>query len=405
MKILQINSVYGLGSTGRNCREMQQYVNSYTSDSCYTACARNGGEEQTFSFSSPLDRKLHALLSRCLGKQAHHSGLATRKLLAYMDELQPDVVILHNLHANYIHFPMLAHYLAERDVATILVLHDCWFYTGKCTYYTVARCFKWKNGCSACPQLKQDNPSWWRDCSSELWHEKKKLLSSIPRLGVIGVSDWITNEARQSLLKGAKLIRRVYNWIDSEAFHPCGNAEELREKYQFGHKKIILAVASVWSSRKGLNSFIHLSSLLEDDYKIVLLGKIDAQTALPANIHHLPPTRSIAELAELYSLADVFVSMSLEETFGKVSAEALACGTPVVCFDSTANKELVGDGCGVVVPAGDVGGVKVAIERICSQGKAHYSGPCRAFALQHFDRQARIEDYISACRDVMSPAY
>lgn len=397
MRILQINAVGQTGSTGRNCMEMQNYINTKTMHRCYTAFAQGEKTENSFMIGNSFDRKMHAVLSRVSGKQAHYSLKATKQLLNYMDKIVPDVVLLGNLHGNFIHFPILLKYLANNDIATIVILHDCWFYTGKCTHYTEIGCLKWKTGCDNCPKLKDDNPSWFYDRTKYLWKEKKVLFSSIPRLGVIGVSDWITNESKSSLLECAKSISRIYNWIDLESFMPQNHSEKIKEKYDLKNKKVLLGVANEWGNAKGLDKFIVLSKLLGEEYRIVLVGKMTSNIILPYNITCIPSTTSLKKLSEIYSMADVFITMSVEESFGKVSAEALACGTPVVCFDSTANKELVGDCCGKVVNRGDLYAMKEAILGVCNRGKNFYVEPCRAYAVGNFSKRDRIKDYISVC--------
>ncbi len=401
MKILQINAIYGYGSTGRICLELQNYINSGGRDECYTAFSQGVPVVNTYQIGSCIDRKVHGLCSRFFGKQAHHSRLATKHLLRYMDEIRPDVVLLHNLHGNYIHLPMLLQYLATNDIATIIILHDCWFYTGKCTHYTVDQCTKWKIGCQQCPRLQKDNPSWYLDRTRELWKEKKELFSTIPRLGVVGVSDWITGEAKRSLLGCARHIERIYNWIDLDTFIPKQSRERIEQRLNLQGKKVVLGVASGWSDSKGLSNFIQLATNLGNDYAFVLVGRKPALQNIPENLFLAGSTSSVDELADYYSAADVFVTLSLEESFGKVSAEALACGTPVVCFDSTANKELVGPGCGTVVAPGDMEGIKAAVESICKQNKDAFSHSCRNYAEANFSMKERLQDYLRVIETVV----
>lgn len=403
MKILQINAVGQYGSTGRNCKELAEYINTCTEHSCYTAFAQGTVDEYSYQIGTKIEWKTHALMSRLTGEQARFSAKGTKALLRYMDGLQPDVVHLNNLHGNYIHLPMLLKYLAENDIPTVLTLHDCWFYTGKCCHYTVDHCNRWKSGCYDCPRLQKDNKSWFRDATSKLWEEKKELFEAIPRLAVIGVSDWITNEARESFLSCAKESRRIYNWIDLNMFYPRETGSEVKARLGLGDQKIVLGVASGWSNSKGLNSFIRLAGLLGKNYTILLVGKMPEGTVLPENMVRIPGTESTDELAEYYSSADVFVTLSLEETLGKVSAEALACGTPVVCYDSTANGELVGKGCGAVLQPGDIEGIAEAVREICADGKEKYSSACRAFATDNFKKEDRIEDYLELykCLDAL----
>ncbi len=394
MNILQINAVGQTKSTGRNCKEIAEYINHNTEDVCYTAFAEGTPDRYNIKIGSRVDRKLHSLLSRITGKQAHFSYFATKKLLRFIKEKKIDVVVLNNLHANYIHLPLLLKYLAKNDIATVAVLHDCWFFTGKCCHYTLRQCYRWIDGCHHCPKLSADNPSWFFDRTKGIWREKKKLFSKIPRLAVIGVSDWITGEAKRSILQNAKIIRRVHNWIDLDLFTPNQSGIALRQRLRLCDKKIVLGVAAIWSKRKGLDDFVKLADSLGEEYQVVLVGHMPNDTRLPDNLLSIKATDSVQELAAFYNMADVFVTLSLEETFGKVSAEALACGTPVICFDSTANKELVGEGCGKVVALSDTSTVENSIREICERGKDSYSAACRRYAEENFKITDRIEDYL-----------
>lgn len=401
MKILQINAVNRFGSTGGTCKELENYINQTKENICYTAFSVGQRQEHEYRIGSNFDRKLHALLSRLTGRQGWFSVGATRRLLRYMDNLQPDVVHLRNLHGNYINFPMLMKYLAKKDIATVVTLHDCWFYTGKCCHYTVEKCRKWETGCFDCPRLRKDNVSWFVDVTDKVWRKKKALFEKLPRLVVVGVSEWVTQDAQQSFLQCAKKIMRIYNWIDLDTFQRKGNMEELRKVYAPGGERIVLGVASGWSKSKGLHDFLKLAELLGETYKICLVGHMPEGIELPQNVCHIPTTNSPEALAELYSMADVFVTLSAEETFGKVSAEALACGTPVVCYDSTANRELVGQGCGSVCALGDLRGVAEAVQTVCQKKDGEMSARCRVFAEENFSKEQRIQDYLSLYEEMM----
>ncbi len=402
MKVLQINAIYGISSTGRTVTEME---NILTKKGHIAVSAYSKGvsvdKNSEFIIGNLTDAKVHALLSRINGKQGSWSFSSTRKLLKFMDEFSPDIVILRNLHANYINLSMLLRYLAKRDIATVVVLHDCWFYTGGCYHYTKAGCRKWQDSCGNCPIPNKARNSWFFDRTRGMLKVKKKLFGSIPRLAVVGVSKWLTGEAKKAVaFSNAKIFKTIYNWIDGETFK-ARNADELREKLGLSDKKVILCVASGWSVAKGLNTVMELSEKLCDDERILLLGNVNEKAALNDKIIHIPPTNSTNELSEYYSLADVFVQPSLEETFGKVTAEALSCGTPAVCFDSTANPELIGDGCGAVVPIGDTDAMLEEIRRIFADGKAVYADSCRDFAEKNFNMAKNIKEYIGLFEELL----
>lgn len=403
MKILQINAVHRQLSTGRSMAELNDFFREKGHDAiaAYSVGAiQNPGQDYLIGNAS--GQKLHALLSRFTGLQGYYSYFATKKFLRYMDSTAPDVVILNNLHANYIHLPMLLRHLAKKDIPTVAVLHDCWFYTGKCCHYTVADCYRWQKTCGNCPAKKMYNKSWFFDRSKKMLLDKKKCFGSIPRLGVVAVSDWLLQEAEKSpVFANAVDMQRIYNWIDTNRFSPA-DSNTLRQEMGLLDKKVILCIAGSWDTTKGLNTALQLAEKLPLDTQMIMVGKLPANTLLPPQVTHIPKTDNMDKLIGLYNLADVFFQPSLEETFGKVSAEALCCGTPVVCFQSTANPELVGDGCGIVVKPGDISGVLQACNTIVQTGKAFYSKNCRAFAVKNFNQEVNCKQYLDFCSRMVS---
>ncbi|MHA6533613.1 glycosyltransferase [Paenibacillus sp. BAC0078] len=399
MKVLQINAVSVIKSTGRICSEISDYLND-TNEEGYIGYSYGLPYKNSFKVGTSLEIKMHALYSRFFGLQAYYSKKGTKKLLDFISDLKPDVVHLHNLHANYINLRMLLHFLAKEDIPTVLTLHDCWFYTGKCTHYTVSNCNRWETGCGNCPRLKKDNPSWFFDRTKKMHKDKREWFSMIPRLGVVGVSDWITFEASKSFLSSAQFVKRIYNWINTDEFKPV-NTDRIKHELGLDNKFIILGVASGWSNNKGIEKFVELASMIEEDTAIVLVGKLNEKTSLPKNIIHKDETHNINELVEYYSIADVFVNLSLEESFGKVTAEALACGTPIVVMNSTANPELVGNGCGYVIENNDMECILDTIHKVKKNGKIKYASNCIEYAKMNFDKNARIADYLSVYKELI----
>lgn len=392
MKVLQINFVNGTKSTGRTCQELAEYLNEHGHEA-FVACSFGQNHHYEYHVGTYFEKKAHALFSRMFGNQGYYSRISTYKLLKHIDAMNPDIIHLRNLHGNFINLGMLFKYISTNNFPTVMTLHDTWFYTGKCCFYTEANCFRWQNECGTCPQLRKDNPSWLIDRTRKNLLDKKTWIQEIPRLAVIGVSDWITNEAKKSILNSASIISRIYNWIDLEEFKPAENGK-IRGSMGLVDDFLIIGVASVWDERKGLSKFIELSHMISNKMKIVLIGKISKEYSLPSNIISIPETHSKEELAQYYSMADVFVTFSKEESFGKVTAEALACGTPAISYDSTANSEIVGEGCGYVVEPDDIDEVMNAIKKINSVGKGAYSDKCRNFVLDNFNKDDRIADYL-----------
>ena len=190
MKVMQINAVYGVGSTGVIVEDLHNLslkngIESYVS---YSTTNKNPAEiENGYVIGDTLGKKIHAVLSRVGGKQAYFSSSATKKLIGHIESVKPDIVHLHNLHSNYVNLNLLLDYLAKKDIATVVTLHDCWFYTGGCFHYTAAGCNKWQEACGNCPKKKQDTPALLTDNSAKILADRKKYFGKIKNLIMTGV--------------------------------------------------------------------------------------------------------------------------------------------------------------------------------------------------------------------------
>lgn len=395
MKVLQINAVCGGGSTGRTCRELNDALVELGHDGLILYGNGSSDYEYARKLSSSCGVKLHGVLSRLLGKNAAYSPFATEKAISIIKEYRPDVVHLRNLHGNYISIAPLLRYLAKEDIPTVVTLHDCWVFTGKCTHYTEVGCNRWQTGCHDCPKLKGDIPSLFFDRTPQMWKEKGELFRAIPRLAVTGVSDWITEEGRKApCFANAKIIQRIYNWIDLSVFYP----RESKFRQQHGIPEdsfVILCVSAGWSKNSWrTKNLIELSRKIGKGIQIVVAGSVSFAEELPENIKCIGYIHSTQELAELYSAADVYVHLSREDTFGKVIAEAMACGTPAVVYQATACPEIVADGCGYAVKTGDMDALATAVEKVRENGKAAYSRVCTQTVHQRFNKDTLIQDTI-----------
>ena len=338
MKVLQVNATYGLGSTGTIVRDLKECCEANGIE-CHVAYSKSSDKvERGYKIGNWFSNKLHALLSRIAGKQAYFSYLPTLRFIRYIKNLQPDVVHLHNLHANYINLPMLLKYLAKNDIRTIITLHDCWWYTGGCFHYTAAGCNKWLDKCGNCPKRTADTPAYLCDRSAKILEDRKKLLLAIPRLTVIGVSEWISNEARKSFL-ASKEIKTIHNGIDLTVFKPTPS--DLRERLGLEGKYVILGPASKWLDPINKEVLDYFVSNMKPDEVLLLFGAESTKTTLPANVKLYGYTRDKHELAALYTMADVFVNCTREDSLSTINIEAQACGTRTIAFDVTGNKETV----------------------------------------------------------------
>jgi len=352
MKYLFINSVAGYGSTGRiaaeQCREL-----SKAGHECVLAFGRmkdDCDDVSTVQIGSSFTFRFHALQSRVLDNSGFGSRMATRRFLQWVREYDPDVIWLHNLHGYYIHLGELFAYLRTCGKQIKWTLHDCWAFTGHCAYFDFARCEKWKDGCCSCPQKGSYPASILLDNSRNNYRRKKELFTGIPDLSLRVPSNWLKIRVEQSFLKEYP-VEVVYNEVNRDVFKPT--AGDLRIRHGLENKKVLLGVASVWDARKGLQDFVDLAKRLDDRFTIVLIGLSPQQIqTLPKNILGLGRTKSVEELVQWYTTADLFVNPSKEETFGMTTLEANCCGTKSVVYQDTACEEISRDFGGLAVPWG-----------------------------------------------------
>lgn len=383
MKILQINVVYKRGSTGRTCYEVNRALEKEGHEG-YTAYGFGYCEDSNvYRIGGRYTYYIHNLLAKITGMQGYFSFFATKRLIKYICKLSPDIIHLRNLHAFYLHYPTFFKYLSTLDIPIVLNLHDCWPFTGKCPHYTDIECFKWKVQCEKCPAIKNYPKSFFIDNSNKLYKDKKHWFGEIKNLTIIGVSKWITEQAKMSYFSNRKIVT-IYNWIDRSVFYP--RKDKVLKKYDIDDTKfIILGVSAFWSNKSSkFKDFMKISTLIQDDMQIVLIGQ-SSISEFPQNIKHIPFISDINELAKLYSSADVYVHLSTQDSFGKVVAEAMACGTPVIVYNSTALPELIREGCGYVVEKRNVEGVVEAIFEIRRNGKFSYSDSCILNVAKNFD--------------------
>lgn len=355
MRIVQINGG-AKGSTGKIMMGIAEVARAQGHEvmcaSPITTTNRDAGEDCGYyrigTFNS---RRVNVALARITGFNGCFAWFETYKLLKKIDEFKPDIIHLHNLHDSYINLPMLFSYIKKHNVPTVWTLHDCWAFTGHCPHFTIAKCDKWKTGCHGCKQYK-DYPASIFDNSELMWKLKKKWFTGVKNMTIVTPSEWLAGLAKESYLKEYP-IRVINNGIDLNVFKPTKS--DFREKYGISPSEcIILGVSFGWNYKKGLDCFVKLRNELNEQYRIVLVGtdsSIDKK--LPSGIVSIHRTQNQKELAEVYSAADVFFNPTREEVLGLVNLESLACGTPVVTFNTGGSPECIDEYSGIIVEEGD----------------------------------------------------
>lgn len=336
-----INSVCGVKSTGRICTDLAKELekNGHEVKIAYGR-ERVPLEYQKYAIriGNNLNVKIHGLQSRLFDMAGFGSKKVTQKFIEWVKEYNPDVIHLHNIHGYYINVEVLFQYLKKEFKGKIIwTLHDCWAFTGHCAYFDYVRCEEWKKECKRCVQKKEYPKCIGISNSNNNFFKKKQLFTGIDNLIIVTPSQWLAGLVKNSFLKEYK-VKVIHNGIDTKIFKKIET--DIKSRYNLKDKKIILGVAAIWDRRKGLDYFIELSNKLDNSYQIVVIGITKEQKQqLPQNIIGILKTSSIKELIEWYSAADVFVNPTLEDNYPTTNLEAIACGTPVITYDTGGSIE------------------------------------------------------------------
>ena len=397
MRVLQINSICGIRSTGRICTDIAKALTGNGHESII-AFGREPVpaefREDSVRIGSNFEVYRHAASSLLFDSAGFGSRSATYKFIDWIDGYNPDIIHLHSIHGYYINIEILFDYLARTNKPVVWTLHDCWAFTGHCPYFTAARCERWKTGCFDCPQKTKYPMSYLADRSRSNWIRKRELFSAVENMTIVTPSRWLSDLARESFL-GKYPVKVICNGIDTGIFKP--EASDFRERHSIGDKKIILGVASVWEERKGLKDFIKLSERLDDSCKIVIAGLSKWQIAkMPKEILCIGRTDNTGELAGLYNAADVFLNLTYEDNYPTTNLEAQACGTPVITYCSGGSFETIQAENACYVDAGDIDGVYEAIKSV----KAMNRIPGETHCLPSLDKNQMIEKYLEIYSDI-----
>ena len=399
-KLLQINPVIRVNtSTGRIMQEIGELA-MQNGWECHIAYSKGrDGIRECRSDIVPVGNKWstawHGIETRLFDRHGLASSHATRQFVRKIEEISPDVVHIHNIHGYFLNYQILFDYLSKAGIPVVWTVHDCWLYTGHCYYYSFAGCDRWQTGCHHCPQKKEFPTSLFCDRSRRNFEDKKAAFTSMPldRMTIVPVSEWIRNEMRRSFLS-AYPFRVIHNGINTDIFNIYDD-RQVRKTFGLGNRHILLGVASIWSREKGLDDFIRMAGMLNEDEVIVLVGiKPEDRKRLPDNVVGIARTENIRQLAELYAAADVFVNPTWQDNYPTVNMEAIACGTPVVTYRTGGSVEVITPSTGMIVEQGNLNELLKSIREIESKGKASYQEACRKYALLNFKKEDRYMEYL-----------
>lgn len=384
MKIVQINtfSYKAAGNIMMNLHKamLEQGIDSYV----VWGRGRKAENDHEYYMDDDIGVKTHGVYTRITDMHGFASKRATVKLLNWIDNIHPDIIHLHCIHGYYINVELLFSYIKKNNIKVVWTQHDCWAFTGHCAYFDAVGCNKWKTGCHDCEQLATYPASKVMDNSKWNWEKKKELFTGLD-ITIVTPCKWLAELMKDSFL-GAYPTEVIYNGIDTTVFKPTES--DFKKKYGIEGKKIILGVAGEWTERKGLKDFVALDQLIDHDkYQIVVVGvNTNQQRSLPDTIISIGRTENVQELVEIYSASTVYFNPTYEDNFPTTNLEALACGTPVITYNTGGSAECITHN-GFVIKQGDLENV------IADIGKIDNSLNVQMDKL--FDKNTMINEYIS----------
>ena len=392
-KIFHISGAINFGAPGRIVEQISLLAEKKGYE-CFVAHStrnENPSQLQHYAMTTKFQEIIHALGAKFLDLHGLLSTTQTKELVERIKAYQPDIIHLHNIHGYFCNFKVLFESLSTIDTPVVWTMHDCWPFTGRCFHFVGADCYKWKTGCHDCKSEPGYTVSKYCDRSKSLYELKKRLFTSVKNMTMVPVSDWQAAFLKDSFLKDCN-VHTIHNGVDIDKFRPM-DGNRIRDKHKLDGKFVILGVASPWNTRKGLDDFYRLRTMLSDEFTIVMVGLTPKQIEnLPNGIIGIARTESQQELAEYYSMADVFVNLTYLDTFPTVNLEALACGTPVITYRTGGSPEAVDETTGMVVKQGNTTGIIDAIREL----RVHplSAEDCRKRAETYFDKDKCFEEYI-----------
>lgn len=404
MNILLINTHFHGGGAEKVTRQIYYGLKSRELP-VHLLVGRESKTDGTYEiiYDNPLRSRILRATTRFIRNVRPHVPLAVKKILAAIEKYDIDIIHFNNIHGNYIGIEDIKE--ISRHCPVVWTLHDMWPLTGHCAH--AFDCRLWIDGnCKPCsnlsmfPELRYDN-------ASRLYNLKKSSFSG-QNIHFVTPSLWLKERCESSFLRDED-IRVINNGVDTNLYI-CQDKAALRRKYNVPENKtaILFGAAYLNSPFKGMRYLIDALNALADKEKYVLLvigSNMDRELFSPD--FHMIPFGYISDerkLAEIYSMADVFVMSSMAENFPCSSIESFACGTPVIAFATGGLTEQIDEQTGILVERGNTTALTKAImdfAALSPKQRDLMGQACRKKAESLYSEESMIEQYVSLYKTIL----
>lgn len=344
-KQLIIFNSFDFGSTGTlcnylKCSNQRDFFNPIFI--CSNKQKNGNADYYLCDHCSKIYRKIQSLKAKYFNLYGFVGKKITSKALKFVENniyKNSEVIIsIHQIESSFFDLQSLLEFAQKINSSVYITLHDCWFFTGKCAYFDVSKCEKWKRCCDVCPH-KNDFPATKFKKIKKSYRKKIDLILKYKEIiTFICPSQWIASKLQESPLRSVD-YKVIHNGIDISFSTIKTNSD----------KKIgLIAAASPWTERKGLKFLKYLSNNI--DYKkfsLTVIGADDYQGF--SNKAVLCKTISREKLMVEFSKNDYFLNPTLEDNFPTTNIEALSCGLKIVSFATGGSCESFDEKTGICI--------------------------------------------------------
>lgn len=389
-RVAIINSVPDK-STGKICCGLLEHFHkkSIKSFFCYGYGPRIK-KENMYRIDTYPERYFHILMTRLTGYQGYYSLWATRRLLSFLDEKNINVIYGVGLHGYYLNEKMFFDYIAEKQISYIYIMTEEYPFYGKCGYSN--KCTNYLTGCGNCPYLKEYPKSLFFDRTRQMFEMKRKAYYKIKEKSIFVGPEYTILEGKKSpLLDGIK-TEVIDEAINTDFYFPRDTNNIKDELNITDEKVVILCIAPSSQGKKGTKYFTELARRFEDDNHYVFLhvGFTDSLKGLPKNYIPVGYVTDQEKLAQYYSIGDLFVFPSLLDTMPNTCLEALSCGVPLLCFNTSGMPYLGNDSVLKLVDPKNIDQLE-EIVKMTGKKSLEQIKKCREYAVKRYSSKNYFE--------------
>lgn len=372
------------GSTGKIAVGLLKHLLAKNIDAIF--CYGRGdriAEEGFHLMEHKWEIYMHVILTRLFGGQGGYSKFATLRLIKLLRKRRVDTIYVVLLHGYYINEKMLFDYIAKDNIRLVYLMADEYPYLGKCAF--ADGCDRYKIGCGQCPHIKDYPASWFFDRSTHVWNRKMEAYGKISHLVFVAPKFVIDNAKNTPLMEG-KNLTILDEAVNLDVFYPRDTTKLKKRLGIDNDKMVIVCVAPYPYARKGTQYFIELARMFEEKDKYIFVHVGCWRTPVGHSSNYIPIgyVNNEEELAEYFSLGDVFVFPSLDDTMPNACLDALGCGTPLLCFDISGMPFIAEPPIGTFVEPHNVHAMAEVVMKLKPKDEKIIKR-CRDYALVRYD--------------------